>query len=159
VLASGAVQPPPIPVRARDPLASALLAAEMGEPFDFRALSTPSVRELFDAVSVLRVSVPYATLHLLEKLADDFRADVRAGVAKSLPWFADVYADRVERLLVPLASDESRKVRGSAVEALADLLESTHAPWTLIARWERLPERARDVLKAARKSLPPPLGL
>lgn len=155
---ASAALPPPIPARARDPLAAALLAAELCEPFAFASLSLPVLRELFDGMSGLRVSVPYATMNLLDKLREDQRAEVRAGVARSLPWFADLYGERVEKLLMALAVDASRKVRTAVSEALADLIESSTAPWTLIARWERLPERARDVLKTARKSLPPPYG-
>jgi hypothetical protein len=153
-----AAAPPPIPSKARDPLAAALLAAELSDPFPFEKLPTAVLRELFDGMSGLRISVPYATINLLERLIEDSRAEIRAGVARSLPWFADLYPERVERQLTPLASDDSRKVRNAVAEALADLIESSAAPWSLIARWERLPERARDVLKNARKSLPPPLG-
>jgi hypothetical protein len=156
--ARAAALPPPIPAKARDPLAAALLAAELSEPFPFDKLPTASLRELFDGMSGLRISVPFATMNLLERLSEDLRAEVRAGVARSLPWFADLYPERAEKLLMPLANDAARKVRSSVAESLADLLESSTAPWSLIARWERLSERARDVLKTARKSLPPPLG-
>ena len=32
-------------------------------------------------------------------------------------------------------------------------------PWELIETWNSHPDRAREVLKAARRSLPPPLGV
>jgi len=155
----GALPPPiPVPARLRDPLAVALLAAELAEPFPWHELSRSTLSELFDGMAGLRVCVPYATLELLGQLTVDPRADVRAGVARSLPWFADLYPERAEKMLLPLASDSSRRVRASVAESLADLIEASSAPWTLIARWDRQPERTREVLRSARKRLPPPLG-
>jgi hypothetical protein len=141
-----------------DALATALLAAELGEPHDPQRLGESGLRELFTSIQELRVSVPYATLRLLARLASDPRVDVRTNVARALGWFVDGYAHRVEELLLLLACDPSRKVRAAASESLADLIPVANDPWELIESWNRHPDRARDVLKAARRSLPPPLG-
>jgi hypothetical protein len=141
-----------------DDLADALLAAELGEPGDTGALGGAVFDELFASMSELRVSVPYATLRLLGRLASDERADVRARAARALGWFVDHYARRVEELLLPLACDASRKVRAAAAEALADLIPVAADPWKLMEDWQAHPDRAREVLQAARRSLPPPLG-
>jgi hypothetical protein len=141
--------------RKTDLLATALLAAELGEPFRYDQLSTSAIQELFESIGGLRASVPFATLGLLAHLALDERAEVRARVARALPFLADRYPERVERLLIPLACDVTRPVRAAAAQALAALIEASTAPRSLIERWERLPERARDVLSNAFKRLPP----
>jgi len=144
---------------AEDQLAAALLAAELGEPFDAQRLTLEALRELFSSLEDLHVSVPYATLKLLSRLANDGRVDVRAQTARALGWFVDAYPARVEELLLVLACDTSRKVRAAAAESLADLIPRANDPWELIESWNGHPDRAREVLKAARRSLPPPLGV
>jgi HEAT repeat protein len=141
-----------------DALAAALLAAELGEPYDPKRLTDAALRELFTSIQELRVSVPYATLKLLARLASDSRPDVRVNTARSLGWFVDAYCQRVEELLLLLSCDSSRKVRAAASESLADLLPVANDPWQLIESWNQHPDRAREVLRAARRSLPPPLG-
>ena len=59
---------------------------------------------------------------------------------------------------MPLACDANKRVRVAAAESLADLLESLPAPEALIARWSKLPERAREVLDLARRALRSPLA-
>ena len=147
-----------VPATSHDPLATALCAAELGEPSGGEPAPAQLVRELFDAMPQLRVSVPFATLQLLSRWSRDERPEVRASVAQALPWLVELYPERVEQILLALACDNWRKVRQAVTESLADALESSTNPWALIARWERHPERAREVLSAARKSLPPPLG-
>jgi hypothetical protein len=142
-----------------DDLANALLAAELGEPGDTGELGSGALNELFESMTDLHVSVPYATLRLLGRLASDGRSDVRARAARALGWFVDTYARRVEELLLPLACDSSRKVRVAAAEALADLIPVANDPWKLMENWEAHPDRAREVLRVARRSLPPPLGV
>jgi HEAT repeat protein len=146
-------------ISTNDDLADALLAAELGEPGDTGALGSAVLDELFDSMTDLHVSVPYATLRLLGRLASDGRADVRARAARALGWFVDAYPRRVEELLLPLACDSSRKVRTAAAEALADLIPVATDPWKLMEEWEAHPDRARAVLQVARRSLPPPLGV
>jgi hypothetical protein len=109
-------------------------------------------------MSELHVSIPYATLKLLARLAADGRVDVRAQTARALGWFVDLYPKRVEELLLVLACDSSRKVRAAAAESLADLIPAVNDPWELIEEWNRHPDRAREVLRTARRALPPPLG-
>jgi HEAT repeat protein len=142
-----------------DPLAAALLAAELGEPGDTQRLPSEALRELFASMSELHVSVPYATLKLLSRLASDGRAEVRAQTARALGWFVESHPERVEELLLLLACDSSRKVRAAAAESLADLIPRSNDPWELIEQWSGHPDRAREVLQAARRSLPPPLGV
>ncbi len=142
-----------------DPLAAALLAAELGEACDTQRLSSDALGELFASMSDLRVSVPYATLRLLARLANDGRVDVRAQTARALGWFVETHPERVEELLLLLACDSSRKVRAAAAESLADLIPRSNDPWELIETWNGHPDRARQVLEAARRSLPPPLGV
>ena len=142
-----------------DTLAAALLAAELGEPFDAQRLPVEALQELFSSLSELHVSVPYATLKLLSRLANDGRVDVRAQAARALGWFVDHYPERVEELLLLLACDSSRKVRAAAAESLADLIPRANDPWELIEHGNAHPDRAREVLKTARRSLPPPLGV
>jgi HEAT repeats len=142
-----------------DVLPTALLAAELGEPFDQRRLGPDALRELFASIAELRVSVPYATLELLGRLASDRRVDVRAQAARALGWFVDIYPQRVEELLLVLSCDDHRKVRTAAAESLADLLPRAPDPWELIHAWSEHPNRAREVLATARRSLPPPLGV
>ncbi|HEX8953810.1 MAG TPA: HEAT repeat domain-containing protein [Polyangia bacterium] len=141
-----------------DPLATALLAAELGEAYDTARLPSEALRELFSAVARLHVSVPYATLRLLSRLANDGRADVRARAARALGTFVESHPERVEELLLVLACDASRRVRAAAAESLADLIPRSNDPWELIEHWSTHPDRAREVLEAARRSLPPPLG-
>ena len=50
-------------------------------------------------------------------------------------------------------------MRAAAAESLADLIPRANDPWELIENWSAHPDRAREVLKAARRSLPPPLGV
>ena len=142
-----------------DPLAAALLAAELGEAFDTQRLPSEALRELFSSMTELHVSIPYATLRLLARLANDGRVDVRTQTARALGWLVDAYPDRVEELLLLLACDSSRKVRAAAAESLADLIPRSNDPWEIIETWSEHPDRAREVLKAARRSLPPPLGV
>lgn len=146
----------PAPSGVAERLADALYAAELGEPCD---LGDPAlVRELFRAMPQLRVTVPYAALRLVERLTGDLRAEVRLDAARALPWFTDLYPDRVERVLWALAGDSSRRVRAACAVALGDLLESVVDPWAVIRRWERQPKRAREVLGRARRRLRPPVG-
>jgi len=142
-----------------DPLAAALLAAELGEPCDTQRLPSEALRELFSSMADLHVSVPYATLRLLARLANDGRVEVRAQAARAIGWFVDSHPDRVEELLLLLTCDSSRKVRAAAAESLADLIPRANDPWGLIEPGGAHPDRAREVLKAARRSLPPPLGV
>lgn len=142
-----------------DPLAAALLAAELGEAFDTQRLPSEALRELFSSMAELHLSVPYATLRLLARLASDGRADVRAEAARAIGWFVDSHPDRVEELLLLLACDSSRNVRAAAAESLADLIPRSNDPWEIIETWNGHPDRAREVLLAARRSLPPPLGV
>ena len=72
-----------------DLLAAALLAAELGDSFDTQRLPSDALRELFASLNELHVSVPYATLKLLSRLANDGRAEVRAETARALGWFVD----------------------------------------------------------------------
>jgi hypothetical protein len=92
-------------------------------------------------------------------LANDGRVDVRAETARALGWFVDAYPERVEEMLLVLACDTSRKVRAAAAESLADLIPRANDPWELIETWQNHPDRARQVLETARRSLPPPLGV
>jgi HEAT repeats len=142
-----------------DALANALLAAELGEPCDTQRLPPEALRELFSSMQELHVSVPYATLKLLARLASDGRVDVRAQAARALGWFVEAYPERVEELLLVLACDSSRKVRAAAAESVADLIQRGHDPWAVIEAWNEHPDRARQVLLEARRSLPPPLGV
>jgi hypothetical protein len=97
-------------------------------------------------------------LRLLSRLANDERCDARAEAAGALGWFVDLYPERVEALLLPLACDVSRQVRAAAAETLAELIPVAANPHRLVEQWQSHPERAREVLQAARRSLPPPLG-
>ncbi|MGZ3442933.1 MAG: HEAT repeat domain-containing protein [Polyangia bacterium] len=142
-----------------DVLAAALLAAELGESFDTQRLPAEVLHELFASLNQLHLSVPYATLKLLSRLASDDRVDVRAQTARGLGCFVDAYPKRVEELLLLLACDTSRKVRAAAAESVADLIPRANDPWEIIEAWNTHPDRAREVLKAARRSLPPPLGV
>lgn len=142
-----------------DALAAALLAAELGEPFDTQRLPAEALRELFTSMNELHVSVPYAALKLLSRLANDGRVDVRAHTARAIAWFVESYPRRVDELLLLLACDTSRKVRAAAAESLADLIPRANDPWAVIESWNAHPDRAREVLKTARRSLPPPLGV
>jgi hypothetical protein len=146
------------PLPPADPLATALCAAELGEPFDLEHAPPSLTRELFQAVPKLRVCVPFATMRLLARLAADDRAEVRLGVTRALPWFAELYPSRVEELLLLLACDANAKVRAATVETLADLLELSDDAWPIVERWQWHPDRARDVLARARAMLPPPVG-
>jgi hypothetical protein len=142
-----------------DVLASALLAAELGEPCDTQRLPMEVLQELFSSVGELRVSVPYATLKLVARLANDGRVDVRAQAARALGWLASVYPEGVEELLLMLACDTSRKVRQAAGESLADLLACARDPAAVVEAWSLHTGRARDVLDVARRSLPASMGV
>jgi len=142
-----------------DELCAALLAAELGEPCPTDRLRGPVLAELFSSVADLHVSIPYATMKLLSRLCSDPRSEIRAQAARALGWFVDAYPQRVEELLLLLACDGSRKVRAAAAESLADLIPRANDPWELIEHWNEHPDRAREVLQAARRSLPPPLGV
>lgn len=146
--------PPPA-----DQLTAALCAAELGEPFDFNRFHAQQFRELFAAVPALRVSVPFATLRVLSRLCNDGRVEVRTATARALAEFIDCYPARVEELLFLLACDSSRKVRHAAAETLAKLIPASNDPWRIIEAWQDHPDRARDTLKLARRSLPLPLGV
>src|SRR5579884_2363157 len=76
-----------------DVLAAALLAAELGEPYDTQRIDGEALRELFSSMAELHVSVPFATLRLLGRLANDARVDVRAETARALGWFVDQYPE------------------------------------------------------------------
>jgi HEAT repeats len=152
----------PMPARkssTTDSLAAALLAAELGEPYDTPRMPNEALRELFTSMNELHVSVPCATVKLLSRLANDGRVEVRAHTARALGWLVDAYPQRVDELLLLLACDTSRKVRAAAAESLADLIPSANDPWEIIEAWNTHPDRARRVLEAARRSLPPPLGV
>lgn len=141
-----------------DILTEALLAAELGEPYATEKLRPEILRELFAAMPELHVAVPYAALKLVSRLASDGRTEVRAEAARALGWLVDAYPQRVEEQLLLLACDPSRRVRAAAAESLADLLPCANDPWELIETWNSHPDRAREVLRVARRSLPPPLG-
>lgn len=140
-----------------DWLAAALCAAELGEPFDLGAAPRSLAFDLLAAIPELRVSVPYATLRLLSRFATDDRTDVRAGVARGLPWFAELYPERVEQELLLLACDSAHKVRVATAEGLADLIESSDDPESIVARFASNTDRTREVLQRARALLPPRL--
>jgi hypothetical protein len=142
-----------------DSLAESLIAAELGEPHETAQLDEGALRELFTSIGELHQSIPFAALKLFARLAADPRAEVRARTARALGWFVDLYAKWVEELLLLLACDSSRKVRNAAAESLADLIPAANDPWALIETWNAHPDRAREVLQAARRSLPPPLGV
>ena len=142
-----------------DALAQALVAAELGGPFDLQQLSTAAERELFASLDELQASVPYATLALLGRFVHDERAEVRTQTARAIGRFVDIYPKRVDELLLVLACDPSQRVRAAAAESLADLIPRANDPWEIIEAWNAHAERAREVLEAARRSLPPPLGL
>jgi hypothetical protein len=105
-----------------DLMAAALCAAELNEPFDLA--QTPSVMfaELFLAVHRLRELVPYATVRLLTRLGNDPRDELRAGTARALGDFVDIYPARVEKLLLSLACDPSGPVRAAAAGTLSATL-------------------------------------
>lgn len=137
----------------------ALCAAELGEDFDLGKLQPDALRELFAAMPQLRVSVPYAAMRLLGRLATDGRVEVRTQSARALQWFVELYPEKLEELLLLLACDPARKVRQAAVETLAALLPRVGDPERLIETWENEhPDRAREALRSARRNLPPPLG-
>lgn len=115
-----------------DVLAEALLAAELDHPYDTARLPPEALRELFEAIAVLRAIVPFATLRLLGRLAGDGRLEVRARVAEALGRFAADYPDPVAPLLARLACDTSRRVRAAAAESIAELLPDADDPWQLI---------------------------
>jgi hypothetical protein len=143
-----------------EPLIEALCAAELGEPCDLSRIPSDALHELFAQAPRLRRSVPFAAVRLLGRLATDGRADVRADVAHALAWFVEAYPDRIEELLLLLACDPSRKVRHAAAVTLAHLLPRVSNPGRMIATWENEhPDRARETMATARRSLPPPLGV
>ena len=138
----------------------ALCAAEFGESFDLARLTPQSLRDLFAAVPQLAVSVPFATVRLLARLTTDGRVDVRVEAAKNLGSFVDIYPERVEELLLLLSCDPSRRVRHAAGETLALLLPRMPDPWRLIETWENEhPDRAREALRNARRTLAAPFGI
>jgi HEAT repeats len=138
----------------------ALCAAEFGESFDLARLPPQTLKDLFAAVPQLAVSVPFAMVRLLARLATDARVDVRMEAAKNLAQFVEIYPERVEELLLLASCDPSRKVRAAAAETLAALLPRIPDPWRLIETWENEhPDRAREALRSARRSLPPPFGI
>jgi hypothetical protein len=95
----------------------------------------------------------------LSRLCNDARVEVRCATARALATFVECYPHRVEELLLLLACDSSRKVRHAAADTLAKLIPAVNDPWQLIETWQNHPDRAVDVLKDARRSLPHPLGL
>jgi hypothetical protein len=139
-------------------VSAALCAAELGESFDLARVPRAQVAEFFAAVPSLRRTVPFATLRLLARLGHDDRVDLRAATARALAAFVDWYPSAVEGLLLPLACDPRRQVRHASAETLAQLLLGHADPARLIEIWQAHPDRARDVLAQARRSLPPPLG-
>jgi HEAT repeats len=134
-----------------DLMAAALCAAELNEPFDL--VHTPSVMlaELFREVPRLRALVPYATFRLLARLANDPRDELRAGVARALAEFVELYGPGVEELLLPLACDPCRRVRTASAETLAELLRRLPGEEELAERWRWHPDRALEVLERAKK--------
>jgi hypothetical protein len=132
----------------------------MGEPYDLARMPIDALRELFSSTAQLRESVPYATLCLLGRLACDTRLEVRTQVALALADFVTTYPERVNELLRLLSCDSARRVRHAASLTLAVLLPRVHDPKRVIADWESArPDRAREAMAAARRSLPPPLGV
>jgi hypothetical protein len=143
-----------------DALVGALCAAELGEPYDLVHLPIDALRELFSSTAQLRESVPYATMSLLARLACDPRLEVRTQVALALADFVTTYPDRVDELLRLLSCDSARRVRHAASMTLAVLLPRVPDPERIIADWENArADRAREAMAAARRSLPPPLGI
>jgi len=65
-----------------DKLAVALLAAELGEPCAIEKLRPETLHEFFSSLAELHVSIPYATMRLLGRLASDGRSEVRAAAAR-----------------------------------------------------------------------------
>ncbi len=141
-----------------DWLATALWAAELGEPLDLDQAPPSLFMDLVAALPELRTTVPYAALRLLERFVADRRDSVRVSVARALPWFIELYPQAVDRMLLTAACDPARRVRDAAARALADLLESTSTPTELIERWRWHSVRARQVLDEARALLPAPVG-
>ena len=140
--------------RGEDRLASALCAAELGEPLDGDGDEASLAAELVSGIARLRATVPFATLCLLARLTPSRSVEVRAQVARALPWLADLYPERVEELLALLACDASRLVRAAVSTALAEVLLLVRDPRSLIERWEKTPPRAREALRSARRRLP-----
>ena len=149
----GMALPAPVPALTRpDALALALCAAELNEPFDLVHTPASALAELFGAVGQLRAIVPFATVRLLARLSSDERDEIRVGVARGLAAFVDVYPDRVEELLLPLACDPARRVRAAAADTLAKLLAAVPDVEAVIERWRWHPDRAVEVLEKARKA-------
>jgi hypothetical protein len=149
----------PSPKGPSEALIEALCAAELGEPYDLKRMPIDALRELFSSTAQLRESVPFATLALLARLACDTRLEVRTQVALALSDFVTIYPDRVDELLRLLSCDGARRVRHAATITLAVLLPRVPDPKRVIADWENArPDRAREAMAAARRSLPPPLG-
>jgi hypothetical protein len=138
---------------APDLMAAALCAAELNEPFDLEHTPSALLSELFRETARLRGLVPCATFRLLARLANDRRDELRAGTARALAEFVQLYPTRVEELLLPLACDSSRRVRAAAAETLAALLEHLPDREPLLERWRRHPDRALDVLERASRLL------
>lgn len=136
-----------------DPLASALVAAELEAPLDFARFPPSFLRELFQSAPQLSERVPYAAIRLLGRVASACGPEIRIEVARALRYFGGRYRETVEAVLVSLALDGQKKVRTAAAHALAHLLLTSHDPRAVVARWQRLPERARDALAQARALL------
>jgi hypothetical protein len=139
--------------RGEDRLASALCAAELGEPWG-ESDDASLAAELAPAIARLRATVPFATLCLLGRLTLSRSPEVRAQVARVLPWLADLYPERVEQLLEPLACDGHRLVRAAVDGALAEILLLARDPRAIIERWEAKSAHPREALRRARRRLP-----
>jgi hypothetical protein len=115
-----------VPTVARDPLAAALCAAELGEPY--HPVSLELLPDLLASLPKLQRTVPFAALRLLGRFARDRHAEVRAAVARALPLFSSRYPEQAEALLLRLASDEQHEVRAAAAAALATLWDEGIEP-------------------------------
>jgi hypothetical protein len=132
-----------------DLLCAALYAAEVGAPFDVLHAPEALLDEIFRMVPRLRATVAYAAARLLARLSTHPRGEVREGVARALPVFADLYLERVEELLLVLACDPQARVRAAAEDALERVLArlaelSDLVP--LVERWRAHPDSGREPL-------------
>jgi hypothetical protein len=114
----------------------ALCAAECGDPVDFRHAPLELVQEFVEALPHLRMSVPFAALRLCDALAHHERAEVRAAVADALLWFADIYRERVQALLLPLSRDPELPVRMATAGVVQELLLAGGDVDALMHCWE-----------------------